>query len=107
MIKLIIFDWDDVITLGSKEGYFACYQAMLADLGIHLHPEEEKKRILARWGQTYQAEIDELLKDRPELKERGYAVYLTHLFGTSFIAKLRIIPGTKELLLRLHKRYAL
>jgi len=107
MIKLIIFDWDDVFTLGSKEGYFACYHAMLEDLSIHLSPEEEKKRILARWGQTYQAEIDELLKEHPEQRERGYAAYLAHLFGVSFVDKLQITSGTKELLLRLHKQYTL
>lgn len=107
MIKLIIFDWDDVFTLGSKEGYFACYHAMLEDLGIRLEQEEERKRVLARWGQTYQAEVEELLKDRSELIEQGYDVYLKHLFGNEFVDKLSITTGTKQFLERLHRKYKL
>ena len=34
MIKLLIFDWDDVITLGSKEGYYQCYRKTIKEFGI-------------------------------------------------------------------------
>lgn len=64
-IKLIIFDWDDVFTTGSKQGYFACYHETLAELGITLHPDEEKKRILAKWGQPHREELKALLIEHP------------------------------------------
>ena len=49
MIKLIIFDWDDVLTIGSKEGYFACYHKAINSVGIYLSPEEEYRRIVLKW----------------------------------------------------------
>lgn len=62
MIKLIIFDWYDVFTLGSKEGYFKCYHEALAEVGVYLKPEEEKKRIFAKLGKHHKEELKELLK---------------------------------------------
>ena len=59
-IKLLIFDWDDVFTLGSKEGYFACYHETLIGLGVNLNAKEERKRILKKWGQPHQEELDVL-----------------------------------------------
>ena len=44
MIKLIVFDWDDVITLGAKEAYFAAYHQALVEVGVHLTLQEEQKR---------------------------------------------------------------
>ena len=46
MLKVIIFDWDDVFTIGSKDGYFACYHETLVDLGVSMSPKEEKKEFL-------------------------------------------------------------
>lgn len=34
MKKLIIFDWDDVIILGAKKGYYRCYEETLNELGV-------------------------------------------------------------------------
>jgi len=107
MVKLIIFDWDDVFTLGSKEGYFKCYNAVLEELKIKLPPEEVKKRILSRWSQSYQSEIAELLKENPELEQKGCEIYLKHLFGNTFIESLHCLSGIRELLQRLHEKYIL
>jgi hypothetical protein len=43
MIKLIIFDWDDVFTLGLKEGYIHCLHETLNRRDVQLRPEEELK----------------------------------------------------------------
>jgi len=107
MIRLIIFDWDDVFTLGSKEGYFKCYHETLAELGVHLEPEEEKKRILAKWGKNPEAELSELLKENPELVSRGVEIYHTKLFGNIFVDCLSAVKGSQELLKRLGKKYTL
>jgi len=64
MIKLVIFDWDDVFTFGSTNGYIACYHQALLEVGVELSPEEELKRIKAKWGSTARSEISELLKER-------------------------------------------
>jgi len=45
MTKLIIFDWDDVIILGAKKGYYNCYKNTLKELGIVLDEKEIDKRI--------------------------------------------------------------
>ena len=33
MVRLIIFDWDDVFTLGSRDGYYACYKEVVDSVG--------------------------------------------------------------------------
>lgn len=106
-IKLIIFDWDDVFTRGSTEGYFKCYHQTLIELGVQLEPEEEKKRIFAKWGQPHREELKELLKEHPELLNNACKIYEGHLFGNTFVDSLSVIPGAKELITRLHNQYTL
>lgn len=106
-IKLIIFDWDDVFTRGSTEGYFKCYHQTLEELHIYLDPEEEKKRIFAKWGQPHREELRELLQEHPEFLDEACKIYEGHLFGDTFVDCLSIIPGTKELVERLHNKYIL
>jgi len=107
MIKSIIFDWDDVITLGSKDGYFACYHAALVGVGVELSPEEEKKRILAKWGKSHREELKELLKENPELVDRACGIYEGELSGDTFVNCLSVVDGVRELLLRLAGAYKL
>lgn len=107
MIKLIIFDWDDVFSIGSKEGYFNCYQAVLDEFGIEFDPEEKRRRIMEHWGQPYHHTVAELLREKPEFIEKGYEIYRKNLFGDTYVNCLHLIPGANELLLKLHKNYAL
>ena len=107
MIKLIIFDWDDVITLGAKEGYFACYHSAISAVGVQLSPEEERKRIMAKWGKSFEAETQELLKDNPELVERACAFFKKEFWGDAFVNALKLTPGINETLLRLKEKYVL
>jgi hypothetical protein len=39
MIKLLIFDWDDVFTLGAKEGYTDSLHNTLVKLNVRLDDE--------------------------------------------------------------------
>lgn len=107
MIKLIVFDWDDVFTLGSKDGYFRCYHETLVDLEVHLDPEVEKKRILAKWSQPHREELRELLKENPELLDEACDIYEKKLFGGVFVDSLRFVEGGIDLLIRLNKKYKL
>ncbi len=107
MIKLIIFDWDDVFTLGSKEGYFACYHKALEKVGVELDPAEERKRILAKWGQSHRDELKELLKEHPELVDKACEAYEENLFGDTFVNELHVLDGIPELLQRLAEKYTL
>jgi phosphoglycolate phosphatase-like HAD superfamily hydrolase len=107
MIKLIIFDWDDVFTIGSKEGYFKCYHETLLELGVHLEPEEEKRRILAKWSKPHREELRELFKEKPVLLDKACRIYEGKLFGNTFTGALRILGGTAALLERLNGKYAL
>lgn len=106
-VKLVIFDWDDVFTRGSTEGYFKCYHQTLTELGVELDAEEEKKRIFAKWGQPHREELRELLKEHPELLDDACKIYEGHLFGNTFVDSLSIIPGAKELISTLHANYIL
>ncbi|MBI4062622.1 HAD hydrolase-like protein [Candidatus Gottesmanbacteria bacterium] len=106
MVKLIVFDWDDVITLGAKQAYFASYHKALVDVGVHLSPEEERKRILAKWSKPYREELKELLKEHPELVDEACRIYEQEK-DKIFLESLKILPGTNELLQSLSKRYIL
>ena len=107
MITTIIFDWDDVITLGSKEGYFACYHKAIERVGITLTPEEERKRILAKWGETHRDELGELLKEQPQLLDKACEIYEKELFADAYIDKLSVLEGTAEVLKTLSLSYKL
>ena len=107
MVKLIIFDWDDVFTLGSKEGYFACYDKALETVGISLPPEEKRNRILAKWGKSFRVELEELLKEHPELVDRAVEAYDKAYWGNTFVNELKVLPGINEFLENLHQQYTL
>ncbi|HVA96544.1 MAG TPA: HAD family hydrolase [Candidatus Acidoferrales bacterium] len=107
MIKLIIFDWDDVFSIGSKEGYYKCFQIMLDELGIKIDHEEMKKRLMPLWGMPYPKLVEELLRGRPELVEKGCKIYYKHRTGETFLNSPHLIPSGNELLERLNKKYTL
>jgi phosphoglycolate phosphatase len=107
MIKLIIFDWDDVFTQGSITGYYKCYHEALRGVGISLSPEEEDRRIKAKWGAGHKTQLEELLKESPELVPKAVSIYRENLFGDTFVDCLTIIPGSQKFLRDLAKRYKL
>jgi phosphoglycolate phosphatase-like HAD superfamily hydrolase len=107
MIKLIIFDWDDVFTLGSTEGYMKCYHQALQDVGVALDPVEERERIEVNWGQDHREELKGLLKEKPELVEKACAAYEHHFFGGTFVGSLRPVAGSIELLNKIKASYSL
>ncbi len=106
-IKLIIFDWDDVFTIGSKEGYFKCYHKALKGVGVYLNEKEEKRRIMANWGRSHQEELKGLLKEQPHLVDKASEIYEENLFGGTFVNSLHIVKGSQDLLSRLKGKYLL
>ena len=107
MIKLIIFDWDDVFTQGSTQGYYKCYHEAIVGVGVNLSPEVERHRIAAKWGADHREEITELLKERPDLVDKACVLYENHLFGDTFLDCLSVLSGSQDLLTRLSGRYKL
>lgn len=107
-IESIIFDWDDVVTSGSTQGYFECYHETLVEIGISLPPEEERRRILANWGGTIEVEIGGLLEEHPQLIGAALERYDEILLGDTFIKHLHLVDQQiPQLLERLHKKYKL
>jgi len=108
MIKLIIFDWDDVIILGSKEGYYNCYRETLNELGVTLDEREMDMRIRRKWGQPFRVELNELLTEKPQLLDKACEIFYEKKFqGTTFVDSLKEVSGVNELLLRLKEKYML
>lgn len=105
--KLIIFDWDDVITLGAKEGYFACYDHALESVNIHLPLDIKTERILKKWGKNHVEELKELLQEHPELVETAVKAYEEAFFGDVFVNSLRINSGTIEAITKLSLNHKL
>ncbi len=107
MIKLIVFDWDDVVTLGSKEGYYACYRETLKELGIVFPEDELHRRIQRRWGQPFREELTELLFEKPKLIDQASELFEQKFWGDIFVRELREVSGANELLTYLHGKYTL
>ena len=107
-IKLIIFDWDDVITLGSKEGYFACYHEALGNrLGKKISWENAKDDILATWGATARDAISAILKKYPKDIKQVLDSYQKCILGKTFSDHLSVVPGIQETLRKLSRKYIL
>lgn len=107
MIKLIIFDWDDVFTKGSTKGYLKSYHEALVSVGVHLSKEEEKKRMLANWGAPVEVELGGLLREHPELLDKATAKYEEVLFSNTFVDCLSVVEGAQSLIERLSHNYIL
>ena len=107
MIKLIIFDWDDTIVLGAKEGYYDCYRGALKAVGVRLDEKTLIRRIKKRWGKKHQIEIKGLLKEYPDKVSAAIKEFKHLSFGTTFFNQLKFLPGTRKLLKDLEKKYIL
>lgn len=108
MLKLVIFDWDDVITKDSTDAYIKCYHEAISSLGINLDPEEEKRRILAKWGSPAREELRELLKERSDLLDEAEKRYERTLMGDTFIDCLSLVSNDiPPMLERLKEKYTL
>ncbi len=107
MIRLIVFDWDDVFTLGAKEGYHRCYHEALIGVGVHLTHAKEREGIVAKWGKHHKEVLKELLKEHPELVDKAKEIYEKEFFGGTFVENLILVDGSVELLVRLYKKYRL
>jgi HAD superfamily hydrolase (TIGR01662 family) len=108
MIKLIIFDFDGVVIIGSNDGYFACYHKALEAVGVKLDPEEERRRILAWWGKGYQPQLEHLLQEHSGLLPKAIEVYEYYYYKTdTFTKNIRLVPGARETLAQLAKSYTL
>lgn len=107
MIKLIVFDWDDVFTLGSKEGYIRCLHQTLTNLDIHLDPEEEHLRIQQTWSKPHREELKNLLREHPELVDKACKIYEELFFSGEFVKSLTLVDGSNDLLRKLKENYIL
>ncbi len=107
MVKLIIFDWDDVISIGSKEAYYSCYNQAAISVGKQFDEQELRNRINRKWGRPHKQEVAELLKENPELVDKATEVYEKCIFTDIFLRHLSLIPGSMESLVELSKNYKL
>lgn len=107
MLKLIIFDWDDVFTLGSTNAYHACYITAAKEAGASTNPEIIKKVVNELWGRPHEFVIETYLGEEKHLLEEVNQYYSEYIQSEVFLNELSIIPGSVELLERLYKKYKL
>lgn len=107
MIRVIIFDFDGVIVLGTNEGYFTCYHQALDKVGVKLDPKEEKRRIIEWWGKGYKKQLELLLKEHQELLPAAITAYEKCYYSPVFTRNIRLVKGAKQALERLSKKYIL
>lgn len=106
MYKLIVFDWDDVITLGATDGYLACYHEAIKSIGFQVDPQVEKEQILKNWGKTFKEEIESVTGKTP-LVDKAVGVFNENFFGNTFVNKLSLVQGVNEFLISLKENYKL
>lgn len=107
MIELIIFDWDDVFTLGSIRGYYKCTHEALAGVGVIFGQAEEEKLIKETWPLPHDQQLAAILKDYPERVAEAIKIYEANWFGDTFVDCLTIVPGSQQFLLDMSKKYKL
>lgn len=107
MIKLVVLDWDDCITRGSSEGYYACYEAAVADAGIQKDPDEIRARARELWGRPHREVIASIVGINNPLLDSISEYYEQCIFTDTFSASLGLVPGAKEKLEELKKTYQL
>lgn len=106
-IKLIVFDWDDVFTLGSSDGYYASYQKAIESVGVNADAKLLKDKVVELWGRPHKQVIASILADHSTLVDKAAEMYEKYIFSGIFISHLQLVPGSIELLNRLRKNYSL
>ena len=107
MIKLVVFDWDDTITSGSSEGYYACYEAAISESGIQKTSEEVKEKVRELWGRPHRDVIEHIIGAENPLLDKVSKFYEDSIFTNTFSGTLSLIPGAKEKLKELKNSYQL
>ncbi|MBI5457257.1 HAD family hydrolase [Candidatus Kaiserbacteria bacterium] len=107
MIKLIVFDWDDVFTRGASEGYYACYKAGTDSVLDGIDPNAARAAAKELWGRPAREVIARILGKRSDLIEQAHEHYEKCLFSELFIGKLSIVPDSIETLHALQSKYKL
>lgn len=107
MLKLIILDWDDCITKGSSEGYYACYEAAIAQVGIKKTPDEVRKVVRNLWGRPHREVIASIIGTDSALLDVASREYEKLIFGDTFSSHLTLISEVREKLKELRNIYQL
>lgn len=85
-VKVLVFDFDDTLTKGSREGYYASYGATATALGVAMSNEELRRRIDSKWGQSVDVELMALFEGYKDVDlEQALEIYNSHyLEGDTF-----------------------
>jgi len=107
MLKMIIFDWDDVFTLGSHDGYIACYHKAAQAVGVEVDQAVEQSRIFSKWGRSERTELEELLQEYPDRVDAAHIAYKEALLSDTFTDHLTLLEGSVEFLQEMSQSYRL
>jgi len=107
MTKLIIFDWDDVFTLGSTRGYCDCYKAGVDSVLPGIEMRAVRKATIELWGRPSRHVFARILENRHDLIEKAYERYEECLFSNTLFLNLSFVSQGNEVLQRLGKKYKL
>jgi len=107
MVKLIVFDWDDVFTTGSTVAYHACYLKAAVDAGSAVSEEKVKNTVNELWGRPHEEVIRSYLNDELELLTETNKIYERYIHTDIFLDNLTIVEGSLSMLSRLSNTYTL
>ena len=107
MLRLIAFDFDGVLARGSNEAYLDCYHRAMVQVGVHLDPAIERQRILARWGQAVEEQVELLLQDHKEKIPEAVAHFNEARRSPAFRAQVSLFPGAEDVVKKLSVNHTL
>jgi len=107
MLKLIIFDWDDCLTKGSSEGYYACYGEAIVKAGFQKTEDEVKEKVRELWGRPHREVIASIIGADKVFLDAVSGEYEKLIFSDTFSNHLILIPGAREKLDELRNTYQL
>ena len=104
---MIVFDWDDVFTLGSTNGYHACYKLAAHSVGAVVSDTEITETVDRLWGRPHEKVIEVFLGEQKHLILQASRAYEEAIFSDTFLSELSIVDGALDMISRLSKRYTL
>jgi phosphoglycolate phosphatase-like HAD superfamily hydrolase len=107
MTKLVVLDWDDCITSGSSEAYYACYSEAIKKSGIEKTAEEVKSGVKELWGRPHRDVIAKIIGTDNSFLTEVSDNYEECIFTDTFSSHISLVSGAKQKLEELKDNYQL
>jgi len=107
MIRHVSFDFDGVLAQGSNEAYIDCYHRAMLQVGVELDRDLERQRILERWGQPVEQQVELLLLEHPDKISEALQYFNNARVSPAFRAQVSLYKGAEATIRTLSSTHTL